>query len=139
MTPIETVLLYMDRINQHDAEKLVELMSDDAEFIDSLGAKMSGRANLVKGWKGYFAFCSDYWVSHEEILGNGKIVAVFGAAGGTIASGANAGGAAALPENSKWRTNAAWLAVVENGLIKKWQVYADNKPVYDIPAAMKAK
>jgi ketosteroid isomerase-like protein len=137
VTPIETVLQYMDRINEHDAEKLVELMSEDAEFIDSLGGKMSGRANLVKGWKRYFAFCLDYWVTHEEVLGDGKVVAVFGAAGGTIAAGA--GGSAALPENGKWRTNAAWLAVVENGLIKKWQVYADNKPVYDILAAMKTK
>jgi hypothetical protein len=76
-------------------------------------------------------------VTHEEVLGDGKVVAVFGAAGGTIAAGA--GGSAALPENGKWRTNAAWLAVVENGLIKKWQVYADNKPVYDILAAMKTK
>jgi ketosteroid isomerase-like protein len=133
VTPIETVLLYMDRINQHDAEKLVELNTDDAEFVDSLGGKMSGRPNMIKGWKGYFAFVPDYWVSHEEVLGDGKLVAVFGAAGGTIA------GATATPDGGKWRTNAAWLAVVEGGLVKKWQVYADNKPVYDILAAMKGK
>ena len=29
------------------------------------------------------------------------------------------------------------LAVVENGLVKKWQVYADNKPVYEITAKSK--
>ena len=29
---------------------------------------------------------------------------------------------------------AAWLARVENGLLKEWRVYADNKPVYDILA-----
>jgi ketosteroid isomerase-like protein len=138
MTPIEIVLQYMERINQRDAKKVVELMTDDAEFVDSLGGKMSGRANLLKGWKGYFAFCPDYWVAHEEILGDGKVVAVFGAAGGTIAGGAGAN-AGASPANGKWRVTAAWLAVVDGGLIKKWQVYADNKPVYDILAAMKPK
>jgi ketosteroid isomerase-like protein len=133
MTPIEIVLSYMERINQRDAEKIVELMTDDAEFVDSLGHAISGRANLLKAWKGYFAFVPDYWVTHDEIFGDGKLVAVFGAAGGTIA------GATATPDGGKWRTNAAWLAAVENGLIKKWQVYADNKPVYDILAAMKGK
>jgi hypothetical protein len=38
-----------------------------------------------------------------------------------------------LPE-IKWRTPAAWLAIVENGLVKEWRVYADNKPVYDTMA-----
>ena len=52
---------------------------------------------------------------------NGKQVAVFGAAGGTIAG-------------TKWRTPAAWLAVVQDDLVKEWRVYADNKPVYDILA-----
>jgi hypothetical protein len=40
---------------------------------------------------------------------------------------------ASFPDN-KWRTPAPWLAVVENGLVKEWRVYADNKPVYDILA-----
>jgi hypothetical protein len=31
--------------------------------------------------------------------------------------------------------DAAWLAVVQKGLVKEWRVYADNKPVYDILAA----
>jgi hypothetical protein len=56
---------------------------------------------------------------------------VFGAAGGTIATNGE------LPPENKWRTSAAWLAVVEDGLVKKWQVYADNKPVYEIMAKAK--
>jgi hypothetical protein len=56
---------------------------------------------------------------------------VFGAAGGTIAAGGK------LPPQNEWRTPAAWLAVVESGLVKEWRVYADNKPVYDIVAKSK--
>jgi ketosteroid isomerase-like protein len=133
MTPVETVLLFMERINQRDAAKLVELTTDDHEFVDSLGHTMRGRENILKGWKGYFEFCPDYWVSHEEVFAQGNLVAVFGAAGGTIAV------AGKLAPENKWRANAAWLAAVEGDLVKRWQVYADNKPVYDIVAAMKPK
>ena len=43
MEPVETVLLFMDRINQHDADKLVELVTDDHEFVDSLGKACTAR------------------------------------------------------------------------------------------------
>ena len=128
MTPIEIVLAFMDRINQRDPNQLAELMTENHVFIDSLGQTMRGRATMRKGWQGYYAFCPDYWVSHEDIFQNGNIVAVFGAAGGTISAKGK------LPSETKWRTPAAWRAVVENGLIQEWRVYADNKPVYDILA-----
>ena len=49
---------------------------------------------------------------------------MFGTAGGTIAEHA-------------WEKPDAWRAVIENGLVKEWRVYADNKPVYDILAKSK--
>ena len=131
MTPIETVLSFLDRINEHDAAKLAALMTEDHVFVDSLGQTIRTREKMRAGWKSYFAFCPDYWVSHEEILQNGNIVAVFGAAGGTI--GANG----KLPPENKWRIPASWMAIVQDGLVKEWRVYADNKPVYDILAKSK--
>jgi ketosteroid isomerase-like protein len=119
MTPLETVLEFLNRINQRDAGRLAELMTQDHLFTDSLGRTVSGRETMCAGWQGYYAMCPDYWVSHECILAEGPVVAAFGAAGGTIAGVA-------------WRIAAAWRAVVEGGLVKEWQVYADNKPVYDI-------
>jgi ketosteroid isomerase-like protein len=128
---VDTVLVFLDLINQHDVDKLAEYMSEDHVFIDSLGQSVSGREKMRSGWRGYFAFCPDYWVSHEQIFPSGTLVAVFGAAGGTIAVEGRLS-----PEN-KWRSSAAWLAVVESGLVKQWRVYADNKPVYDILARSK--
>lgn len=128
MNPAETVLEFIDRINQRDADKLAELMTEDHVFIDSLGQAVRGRERMRIGWRGYYALCPDYWVSREKILSDGNVVAVFGSAGGTIAANGELS-----PEN-KWRTPAAWLAVVQNGLVKEWRVYADNKPVYDIMA-----
>jgi ketosteroid isomerase-like protein len=128
MSSIETVLDFLDRINKKDADKLAELMTEDHVFIDSLGNTVRGREKMRVAWRGYYSFCPDYWVTHEEILENGNIVAVFGTAGGTIATNGK------LPPENKWRTSSAWLAAVENSLVKKWQVYADNKPVYEIMA-----
>jgi ketosteroid isomerase-like protein len=128
MTPLETVLHFIGLINQRDAGKLADQMTEDHAFIDSLGHIARGRETMRAGWRGYYALCPDYWVSHESIFSDGNVVAVFGAARGTIAAKGKL-----LPEN-QWRTPAAWRAVVENGLVKEWQVYADNKPVYDILA-----
>lgn len=132
MNPTETVLQFMELINQRDVNKLAELMTEDHVFVDSLGNSVHGREKMRSGWQGYYAFCPDYWVSHEEIFENGNLVAVFGSAGGTIAANGK------LPAENKWRTSAAWLAVVEKGLVKEWRVYADNKPVYDIMARSKS-
>jgi len=131
MTPIETVLGFLERINERDPDKLATLMTEDHVFVDSLGQSVKTREKMRAGWRAYFKFCPDYWVSHEEILQSGNIVAVFGAAGGTIAASEK------LPPENKWRIPAAWMAVVHGGLIKEWRVYADNKPVYDILAKSK--
>jgi ketosteroid isomerase-like protein len=129
---VEVVLEFLDRINHHDVDSLAEYMTEDHVFIDSLGQTVSGRENVRFGWRGYFAFCPDYWVLHEEIFPSGKLVAVFGAAGGTIAADGK------LPPENGWRASAAWLAIVENGLVMQWRVFADNKPVYDILARPKS-
>ena len=131
MNHTESVLHFLELINQHDADKLAELMTEDHVFVDSLGNTVKGREKMRLGWRNYYAFCPDYWVSHEVIFSEGKRVAIYGAAGGTIAANGKA-----LAEN-KWRTPAAWLAVVESGLVKEWRVYADNKPVYDIIGKLK--
>jgi limonene-1,2-epoxide hydrolase len=133
MTPVETVLRFFGRINQRDADKLADLMTEDHVFVDSLGQSTCGREKMRAGWRGYYAFCPDYWVTHDEIFQNGNIVAAFGSAGGTIAFNGRL-----LLEN-KWCVSAAWRALVEDDLVKEWRVYADNKPVYDIMAKPKRR
>jgi ketosteroid isomerase-like protein len=132
MSAIEIVLRFLELIGHHDADKLAEMMTEDHVFIDSLGNAVRGREEMRKAWRGYFTFCPDYWVSHEEIFQHRSLVAVFGAAGGTISENGKLS-----PEN-KWRTPAAWFAVVDGSLVKEWRVYADNKPVYDIIAKSKS-
>ena len=132
MNPAATVLEFMNRINQRDADRLAELMTEDHVFIDSIGQAVHGRETMRTGWRGYFALGPDYRISHDQILQDGNVAAIFGEAGGTIAA------ADQLPAENRWRTPAAWRAVVEGGLVKEWRVYADNKPVYDILARAKS-
>jgi ketosteroid isomerase-like protein len=132
MNAVETVLRFLELINERDVDKLAAMMTEDHVFIDSLGQAVRGRETMRTAWHGYYAFCPDYWVSHEEIFQHGNIVAVFGAAGGTIAANGK------VPPENKWRIPAAWFALVESGLVKEWRVYADNKPVYDILAKSKS-
>ena len=128
MSPIEVVVEFIHRINQHDPPKLAEMMTKDHVFIDSGGHPARGRDTMLVGWRGYYARCPDYRITYDRILAEGPVVGVFGTASGTIARKGEL-----LPEN-QWRTPAAWRAVVEKELIKEWQVYADNKAVNEILA-----
>jgi ketosteroid isomerase-like protein len=128
MTPVETVLAFFDAINRHDADMLANLMREEHVFIDSLGKSVVGRETMHNGWRGYFALCPDYRVSHEDIFHSDNTVAAFGSAGGTISVNGKL-----LPEN-QWQTPTAWRVVVRAGQIQEFRVYADNKPVYYILA-----
>ena len=124
--PVEIVLKFLEKINQHDVDGLVSLISEQHVLVDSLGSRFQGREKLRAGWQSYFKMCPDYTVSHEEIFAHGNIVAVFGSAGGTIAA---KGG---LEPENRWRVPAAWMATIRDGKLVEWRVYADNKPVYEI-------
>ena len=132
MSPKEVVTEFLERLNKRDIDGMAALMSEDHMFVDSLGNAIRGRETMRSGWRGYFAMCPDYRITCEHMLGDGLVVVALGSAGGTIAVRGKL-----LPE-SKWSIPAAWRAVVEGALIKEWQVYADNKPVYDILARAKA-
>jgi uncharacterized protein (TIGR02246 family) len=121
--PVEVVLAFMEKINAGDVEGLCALMTEDHVFIDALGERFVGRERMREAWKGYYSVIPDYKVSHEEILPKGAMVAVFGTARGTFA-----------PEGAKkkenfWEIPAAWMAVVRDGKVAQWRVYADNQPV----------
>ncbi|HEX4604247.1 MAG TPA: nuclear transport factor 2 family protein [Candidatus Angelobacter sp.] len=122
-SPIEVVLKFEAHINTRDAEGICALMTNDGEFIDSLGNRIRGTAKLRAAWEGYFKMVPDYSISHSEIFANGDIVAVFGSAQGTFAKDGE------MKKENSWRMPAAWRAVVKDGKIAIWQVYADNEPV----------
>jgi hypothetical protein len=68
----------------------------------------------------------DYLISHSFVLSDGETVAMFGTAQGTFSGGGP------LKKENFWQTPAAWRAVVNNGKVALWQVFADNEPIREI-------
>jgi len=120
--PIAIVLQFERAINSRDPEAICSLMSGDAEFIDSLGNRIQGTEKLRAAWTGYFKMVPDYSISHAEVFADGNTAAIFGSAQGTFSKDGR------LPKENFWKTPAAWRAVIRNGKIVLWQVYADNEP-----------
>lgn len=121
--PETVVKRFIDRVNAHDLNGIVELLSADHRFVDSLGAVFEGRETLRAGWTGYLRMVPDYTITLERVIENGSEVILIGEAGGTYSKD---GG---LHPADAWRTPGAWLARVERGLIAEWRVYADNEPI----------
>ena|SRR5579862_3293190 len=121
--PLEVVLRFESSINARNVEEICALMTSDGEFIDSLGNRIQALAKVRSAWEGYFKMVPDYSISHSEIFANGDTVGVFGSAQGTLSHDGR------LSKENFWKTSAAWRAVVKDGKIAVWQVYADNEPI----------
>jgi uncharacterized protein (TIGR02246 family) len=114
---------FVNAINRRSPEEIASLMTEDHVFIDSLGTRVTGRQQMQRGWEGYFSMVPDYTITIDETFADGSVVVLLGAAQGTYSSGGPL-----KPEN-KWRTPAAWRAVVRGSSIAEWRVYADNEPI----------
>jgi len=117
MTNKETIQTFIDRINAHDVDGLAELMSDDHRFIDAHGNEVVGREKMTAGWRGYFEWFPVYAIEVNEIFEQDDTFAMFGFAGGSYKGKAEC----------SWRLPAAWKAIVKNGRVALWQVFADTK------------
>jgi ketosteroid isomerase-like protein len=115
---------FVAAINRHDVEVIAALISPNHVFVDSMGNRVEGAKSMTAGWRGYFAMCPDYWIRADVVMAEGGVVLAAGEAGGTI-------------DGVSWRTPAAWKAVIRDGAVQEWRVFADNKPVYDILARRK--
>jgi limonene-1,2-epoxide hydrolase len=116
---IDVVKAFVAAINRRSPPEISDLMTEDHTFVDSGGRVESGRQNMTAGWSEYFRVFPDYTILVETILGDHEVVAVFGPASGTFN-----GKRGPVPEN-RIEMPAASRAVVQNGKVKRWQVYAD--------------
>jgi len=84
MTNRETISAFVDRINAHDVEGLGALMSDEHTFIDAHGNQISGREQMLGGWRGYFEWFPDYFIEVTDVFEDGDNFALIGFAGGSF-------------------------------------------------------
>ncbi len=120
---LSVVKEYINRINNHDLNGMLEITDDNAVFIDSMGINTAGKRDMEKAWDMFLTFFPDYTIQTKDIISKNGMVAVFGTAKGTVATGGRI-----LAEN-KFEIPASWTALVKDGKISKWRVYADNEPV----------
>jgi ketosteroid isomerase-like protein len=121
--PLEVVMEFIKRINSGDVNALSELMTEDHIFQDALGKRFLGRETMRQGWTAYFKTVTGYQVHAEEFFQTDERFAIFGTASGNyVCNGDKRIG-------KFWDVPAAWRAVVKNGLIAEWRVYADNEPL----------
>ena|ERR1700727_854727 len=121
MNSAEILIQFVNAINNHDLTALISLMTADHVFVDSLGNEIHGATSMEAGWRGYFAMSPDYAIHTDHVIAEGEVALAVGTAGGSI-------------DGITWQTPAAWKAVVRDHKVAEWQVFADNKPVYEILA-----
>ncbi|MDF2433778.1 MAG: hypothetical protein JWP44_3409 [Mucilaginibacter sp.] len=122
----QIVYYFARSINAHETDKICSLMTDDHLFIDAHGNKVSGKDKMKAGWARYFQWFPDYKIEIVELFESGDTVVAFGFAEGTFK------GLQTENNENYWRLPSAWKAVIEDGKIKQWQVYADTKIPFDI-------
>ena len=118
---IATLDEFVSCINAHDPKGIVSICTADHIFVDSLGSPLSGQEQLEQAWAVYFSLFPDYRIEIEAAASQNDVVLACGFASATHAA-----------SKKSWRIPAAWRAIVRKGQIAEWQVYADNKPVYEL-------
>ncbi|MDR2918572.1 MAG: nuclear transport factor 2 family protein [Tannerella sp.] len=120
------ILKYIKAINEADIDKLYSLMTPEHIFIDAHDNRVLGKDAMKQSWIGYFKMFPDYLIEVDEIIEGDSSYAILGYASRTYKNLKN--------ENNSnyYRVPAAWKAIVEDSLIKHWQVYADNVHVIEI-------
>jgi ketosteroid isomerase-like protein len=122
----QTVQAYVQRINSHDVDGIIDLMADDFHYINSAGDTFRGRAFMRQEWLRYFKAYPDFQIHVETVISGAEGVAVFGSAEGTFDAEDED------PEENHWLVPAAYYGVTSGGKILHWQTYADSSIVFDI-------
>ncbi|MDQ3193685.1 MAG: Type 1 glutamine amidotransferase-like domain-containing protein [Bacteroidota bacterium] len=125
MEVLNSVISFVEKINDQDVEGLAELMSDDHVFTDSSGIVVRGKKEMINAWSNYFKWFPDYEIIVKNTLLTNDSVGIFGIAKGTFGTDNSS-------DNDKFEIPAAWRAKVKSNLIAEWQVFADNEVVRDI-------
>jgi ketosteroid isomerase-like protein len=133
---LDVATQFVNAINRQDLDALVELMTPDHQFTDSLGNIARGRDGMREAWKLYFQLVPDYQLKIEETYISDSSVVMLGTAGGTYSHGFERIQETGMPMPdgtsklaNRWQTPAAVRARIDDGKVSEWRVYADNEPI----------
>src|SRR5271156_4223294 len=81
----DVAMAFVAKINAHDVDGLVALMTPDHLFVDALNNSFHGAEQMRQGWKFYFGMFPDYAIEVTDAFDRGDVAAMFGKARGTFA------------------------------------------------------
>lgn len=112
--PTSVVERFNESIGRRDLAGLARLMTDDHRFVDTGASTIAGKPGCLDAWRGFFAMFPDYRNVFTSVTVREDVVLVVGYS------------ECAEPELSG---PAIWTAVVRDGAVAEWRVYADTPDV----------
>jgi ketosteroid isomerase-like protein len=106
------VIAFNDAINRRDLDSLRELMTDGHAFIDSDDNGISGKAEVLKAWRGFFDAFPNYRNDWSKVI----------PAGGTVI----AVGRSVCSTEPALDGPAIWTAKTVGDKVSEWRVYEDT-------------
>lgn len=64
--PEEVALAFVARINAHDVEAILSLMTPDHVFADALGQRIVGKEAIGTAWRTYLRLFPDYQIDIRQ-------------------------------------------------------------------------
>lgn len=105
-------LRFNEKINQRDLDGLVDLMTDDHTFIDTLGEITKGKDAMREGWRQFFISYPDYRnvFTGVQVVKEDFVVML----GYSTCS------------YKPLDAPALWSAKIREGRVSEWRVYKDT-------------
>ena len=122
----EVILKFIERINAHDVDGIVALMSKDYEFVNSSGDHFHDLKFLRDTWRAQFENHPDYQIRADRVIADPDCVGVFGWAEGTYAPDGE------LREEDHWEVPCAFLFIAKDGKVTYFESYSDTSIVFDV-------
>jgi len=101
----DTILEFVERINAHDVDGILDLMSDDYRFINSAGDTFRGKAFMRATWRAQFVQYPDFQIRIDHVLADGGAVGLFGMASGTLTRDGE------ILDENHWEIPSAFLGI----------------------------
>jgi len=131
MNPDDTkavAIQFVDKINHHDVNGILDMLTDDHMLIIEGEIDAEGKSKMENAWQYYFDMFPDYTIKPSRVEVNGGLVVIVGRSDGTITElgrkRLTINGE--LPPYEEYQGPAIWAAGVKEDKIAVWAVYSDN-------------
>ena len=122
----ETVLKFIDRINAHDVDGIMALVSDQYEYVNSSGEHFRDNQFIRETWRAQFENHPDYRIRVQRVVADSEGVGIFGIAEGTYAPDGK------LREEDHWEVPSAFLCIAREGKVTYFESYSDASIIFSV-------